>query len=142
MITGVEIDMVVKDSIKALELYEKIFDVERIEVSDLGDKGAEAVFTIYGVRFHLLNENPEFFLIAPKEGDPRPMWLNVCVPDINETFSKAIENGCKEVFAVQEMPDFGIKNAMFSDPFGYGWMLHQIDKLVSHEERMRILSEQ
>ena len=32
--TGVEIDMVVTDSLKALELYEKIFEVKRIEVTD------------------------------------------------------------------------------------------------------------
>ena len=31
---GVEIDMVVTDSLKALELYEKIFDIQRVEVSD------------------------------------------------------------------------------------------------------------
>ena len=32
--TGVEIDMVVTDSLKALELYEKIYEVERVEVTD------------------------------------------------------------------------------------------------------------
>ncbi|KAF1083960.1 hypothetical protein SPSYN_02872 [Sporotomaculum syntrophicum] len=31
---GVEIDMVVPDSLKALELYEKVFDIERVEVTD------------------------------------------------------------------------------------------------------------
>jgi PhnB protein len=142
MITGVEIDMVVKDSIKALELYEKIFEVERVEVSDFGSQGSEAVFTIYGTRFHLLNENPEFQLFAPKEGVAIPIWINISVPDITKTYEAAIANGCKEVFAVNEMPDFGVKNAMFVDEYGYSWMLHQIDKIVSHEERMKILSGQ
>jgi PhnB protein len=32
---GVEIDMVVKNSIEALALYERIFDTERIEVQIL-----------------------------------------------------------------------------------------------------------
>lgn len=31
---GVEIDMVVPDSLEALSLYEKIFYVERVEVTD------------------------------------------------------------------------------------------------------------
>jgi PhnB protein len=140
MITGVEIDMVVKDSIKALELYEKIFEVERVEVSDFGPQGSEAVFTIYGTRFHLLNENPDFGLFAPQEGQPRPMWINIAVPNIKTTYDAAIAVGCKEIFPINEMPDFGVKNAMFADGFGYGWMLHQIDKIVSHEERMEILS--
>lgn len=140
MITGVEIDMVVTNSVKAPELYEKIFEVERVEVSDFGDKGSEVVFTIYGTRFHLLNENPDFMLFAPQEGAPMPMWLNIAVPDISKTYKVAIENGCKEIFPVQDIPDFGVKNAMFSDVYGYNWMLHRIDKVVSHEERMKILT--
>ena len=140
MITGVEIDMVVKNSIKALELYERIFEVERVEVSDFGEQGSEAVFTIYGTRFHLLNENPSFSLFAPKEGVPQSMWINIAVPDIKSTYDAAMAAGCKEIFAINDMPDFGVKNAMFADCFGYGWMLHQIDKIVSHEERMEILN--
>jgi len=142
MITGVEINMVVKDSIMALKFYEKIFDVERIEVSDFGPQGSEAVFTIYGTRFHLLNENHNFHLYAPQEGQPQSMWLNVAVPNITTTYEAAMDAGCKEIFAINDMPDFGLKNAMFADPFGYGWMLHQIDRIVSHEERMAILSRQ
>ncbi|MDR2182670.1 MAG: VOC family protein [Clostridiales bacterium] len=141
MITGVEIDMVVKDSIKALELYEKIFEVERVEVSDFGPGGSEVIFTIYGTRFHLLNENAEFGLVAPQEGQPQPMWLNIAVPDIKATYDAAMAAGCKEIFGINDMPDFGVKNAMFADEFGYGWMLHQIDRIVSHEERMEILKD-
>ena len=140
MITGVEIDMVVKDSIKALELYEKIFDVERVEVSDFGAQGSEAVFTIYGTRFRLLNENPDFSLFAPQEGQLQSMWINIAVPNIKATYDAAIAAGCKEIFAINNMPEMGVKNAMFADEFGYGWMLHQIDKIVSHEERMEILT--
>ena len=58
--TGVEIDMVVEDSLSALELYEKIFDVERVEVTTFPKGQNEAVFTLYGVRFHMLDENPDF----------------------------------------------------------------------------------
>ena len=42
---GVELDLVVKDSIKALELYEKIFDIEVVEVSNFPRGENEAVFT-------------------------------------------------------------------------------------------------
>lgn len=36
---GVEIDLVVTDSLKALELYEKIFEIERVEVSNFSERG-------------------------------------------------------------------------------------------------------
>ncbi|WP_237266891.1 hypothetical protein [Thermoclostridium stercorarium] len=40
-----------------------------------------------------------------------------------------------------EMPDYGVSNAIFVDVFGYQWMLHQIHKEVSYEERIRLWEE-
>ncbi|WP_040048171.1 VOC family protein [Bacillus thermotolerans] len=138
---GVEIDMVVKDSLEALDIYEKLFDIERVEVSNLPRGENEVVFTLYGVRFHMLDENPEFHLIAPNPDDPKTIWVNVTVPDIKETYTKAMDLGCTEVQPVTELPDYGVSNAIFMDPFGYIWMLHQVHKVVSHEERIRLWEE-
>jgi len=135
---GVEIDMVVSDSLKALELYKRIFTIEPIEVTDFPKGQNEVVFSLFGVRFHMLDENPQFEMIAPKPGDPKPIWFNIMVPDISETFSKAIDEGCTEVQGVTEIKDFGVSNAIFSDPFGYLWMLHQIHEEVSFEERKKL----
>jgi len=141
-IVGVEIDMVVEDTVSALKLYEGIFETVRIEATEMEKGSNEAVFTMYGIRFHLLDENEKYQLIAPKPGDPKPMWINVSVPDIQETYSKAMQNGCAEIQPVNDIPEMGIRNAMFSDPFGYIWMLHQIDKIVSFEDRVKIITEQ
>jgi len=135
---GVEIDMVVTDSLKALALYEKIFEIVPIEVTDFPTGENEEVFTLFGTRFHMLDENPEFQLIAPKPGDPKPTWFNIMLPDIASTFSKAISAGCIEVQPVTEMAAYGVSNAIFSDPFGYLWMLHQVHKEVSFEERKKL----
>lgn len=133
--------MVVTDSLKALVLYEKIFDIKRVEVSDFPKGENEAVFTLYGVRFHMLDENLKFGLKAPNPDKPNTICFNISVPDIKETFLKAISAGCTEVQPVTEMPDYGVSNAMFSDTFGYLWMLHQIHKEVSHEECTRLWEE-
>ncbi|WP_078427755.1 VOC family protein [Alkalihalobacterium alkalinitrilicum] len=138
---GIEIDMVVKDSLKALELYESIFDIERVEVSNFPRGENEVVFTLYDVRFHLLDENPEFHLIAPNPDDPKTSWVNVTVPDIKDTYAKAMDLGSTEVQPVTEIPDYGVSNAIFMDPFGYIWMLHQVHKKVSHEERIHLWEE-
>ena len=135
---GVEIDMVVSDSLITLDLYEKIFEIERIEVTDFPEGENEAVFSLYGVRFHMLDENPQFEMIAPIPGDPKPIWFNIMVPDIAETYSKALKEGCTEVQGVTKIKDFGVSHAIFSDPFGYLWMLHQIHEEVSFEERKQI----
>lgn len=141
-IVGAEINMVVEDSLRALELYEQIFEIERVEVSNFPKGQNEVVFNLYGLRFHMLDENPQFHLRAPKPGDPTAIWFTILVPDIKETYDKAISLGCKELQPVTELKDYGISNAIFIDPFGYQWLLHQIHKVVSYEERIKMLEEQ
>jgi len=135
--TGVEIDFVVPSSIQALELYERVFEVVRVEVTDMGVGASEAVFAIFGVRFHILDENPDYMLFAPKPGDPKTMWLNISVEDINVTYAKALEAGCIEIQPIVELESMGTSNAMFSDPFGYIWMLQQVHREVSYEDRLK-----
>lgn len=135
---GVEIDFVVQDSISALALYEKIFDVEVIEVSNLSVGENEAVFTIYGTCFHILDENPEFNIYAPKADQPVTMWMNVSVPNIHDTFDRALEAGCQAVQDIVELPEYGVSNASFMDPYGYHWMLHQVHEVVSHKDRIQL----
>ena len=123
---SVEIDFVVPDVLEAIKLYEDIFDIERIDVSEQPKGLNEVIFKIYGVSFHMLDENPDYHLIAPKPGDPKSIWFNITVPDIAETYAKAIASGCSEIQPITEIPEMGISNAMFADPFGHIWMLHQI----------------
>ncbi len=139
---GVEFDMVVSDSLKALELYERIFEIERVEVTDFPKGENEVIFNLYGTRFHMLDENPDFFLKAPSLEAPISFWFNILVPDIKEAYSKAMDAGCNEIQTVTEMPDYGISNAVFKDPFGYQWMLHQMYEAVSFEDRTKMWEEQ
>lgn len=138
---GVEIDFVVADSLKALELYERIFDLERVEVTSFPKGQNEVIFKLYGTSFHMLDANPEFNLIPPGDNPVQSIWFNVLVPDIKETYAKAMEAGCKEIQAVTDIPDFGVTNAIFADPFGYVWMLHQIHELKSFEEKVQLWEE-
>lgn len=138
---GIELDMVVPDSLEALELYEKVFDIERVEVTDF-DKGQnEVIFKLYGLRIHMLDESPDIGLNAPNDNSLFPIWLNVTVPDIDKTFTKAMDQGCTDIQPVQKVDDFGISNAIFVDPYGYQWMLHQVHRDVSFEERNEIWEE-
>ena len=141
MITGVEIDFVVKDSKAALEQYSSIFEVVIVEATDFKVGNNEAVFTIYGTRFHMLDENPEYQLFAPKEDSNQSFWFNVVVPNIQVVFDKAVAAGATVIQPITKMDEMGISNAMFLDSFGYVWMLHEIHQEVSFEDRVKILSE-
>lgn len=134
--TGCENCMIVTDSAEALKVYKSIFDVEILEVMGLPKGQNEAVFEVYGTRFHMLDENSEMNMIAPKPGDPTPSWYNITVPDIAKTYQRAMGAGCTEISPITEIETHGVKTAMFSDPSGYIWQLHEIVREVSLEERL------
>jgi uncharacterized glyoxalase superfamily protein PhnB len=136
--TGVEIDFCVHDVLKAFVLYEKVFGAAAVEKTAF-DRGLnEVVFTIFGSRFHMLDENPEYGLAAPKEGQSGSIWFNILVEQIQPVYDAALELGFTAVQPLQDLPAYGVKNAMLKDPFGIVWMLHQIDKIVSFEERVKL----
>lgn len=141
MVEGVEFDFVVKDSKAALEQYQNIFDVKVIEETDFKKGNNEVNFEIYGTRFHILDENHEYQLFAPKEGAIQSFWFNIMVPNIQETYQKAISANATEIQPVTRMEKMGVSNAMFSDSFGYMWMLHEVHHEVSYEDRIDFLSE-
>lgn len=143
MITGAEINFVVKDSLLAIDEYQEIFeDIEVVEQTDFETGSNEVVFNLYGTRFHMLDENPEYHLLAPVDGQEKTMWLNIAVPDIKRTYSLAIEKGGTEILPVTFMEEMGVSNAMFSDKSGYLWMLHEIHEEVSFEDRVGFLSKE
>lgn len=139
---GAEVNMVVTDSLAAFELYSQIFETELVEKSDFPVGSNEVVFTLYGMRFHLLDENPDYHLVPPKEGQSQSIWYNILVEDIKTTFDTALSKGCTEISALTEMPEMGIANAIFKDPFGHIWLLHQIYHVVSHEDRIKMFEDQ
>jgi uncharacterized glyoxalase superfamily protein PhnB len=127
---SVEIDFVVPDVLEAFKTYSKVFGAEAVEKSSLEKGLNEVVFTVFGTRFHMLDENPDAFLVAPKEGQGGFLWFNLVVDDIKEVFEKASVAGFSTILEIQEvrmssLPS-GSKTAMQKDPWGYIWQLHQI----------------
>ncbi|MCL2168519.1 MAG: VOC family protein [Defluviitaleaceae bacterium] len=127
MILGVEFCMVVTNSIAALELYEKIFEVDRVAVNDLGMGSSGVIFNIYNARFQLMDQNIENKFVSPKQSDSLSKWINVAVPDIQKTYDAAIAAGCEEIYPVAQTDDPKVKTATFGDEYGHMWMLHEID---------------
>ncbi|WP_433847031.1 VOC family protein [Acinetobacter proteolyticus] len=137
-----EIDFIVKDTITALAFYERVFEVEKIEVGDFVLGQNCVIMSIHGVHFHMLDENPDFQLLAPTQESYIPIWFNITVTDIEKTLQQAVDVGAAVIQAVQDMPKMGIKNAMFKDPFGYMWLLHQVLEVVDYETRAQLLEQQ
>lgn len=139
---GVEIDFVVVDSLAAIATYQQVFQVEVVEQTAFERGQNEVVFTLYGTRFHLLDENPEFHLNAPKEGQSSSTWFNILVEDIKATYTKAKASGFTVLQELTELKEMGVSNAVLLDPYGHVWMLHQIHTIVSFEDRVKYFEDQ
>lgn len=136
--TGVEIDFVVDDSLAAFETYRTVFGAVALEKTAYEKGLNEVVFTIFDSRFHMLDENPEYQLFAPGKGQCS-VWFNLVVEDIQAVYDRAAAAGFAEIQPVTEYQELGMRNAMQKDPFGYIWMLHQIDKAASPGERHSLM---
>jgi PhnB protein len=139
---GVEIDIVVENSLDALKTYKKVFKAEEIEVTDYEKGLNEVIFTIQDTRFHMLDETPEYQLYTPKNDTPTSIWFNIIVEDINKTFHNATEEKFKVIQPITKIEEFGVINTILIDPYGYQWMLHQIIKKVDFEERKKIMEKE
>lgn len=136
---GVEINLVVPNVHAAYAFYQKVFATELVESTDLETGLNELVFTLYGTRFHLLDENPEYQLLAPQPGQSQAMWCNVLVEDIKRSLETALELGATEIQPLMEIEAMGVSLASFQDPFGQVWLLHQMHRELSFEDRMQHL---
>lgn len=112
------------DTLMAFETYHNVFGADAVNKT-AHDKGLnEVVFTISGFRFHMLDENHDYGLFAPKEGQGS-FWFNLVVENIEEVFEKAELAGFTPIMPIQELKEHGLKTSMQKDPWGYVWQLHQ-----------------
>ncbi len=80
--------MIVTDRLATLKLNESIFEVEPIAIADFQKELNEVIFDIYGMRFHILNENRKFQMFAPEENDSNPICFNIVVSELKRHTKK------------------------------------------------------
>lgn len=129
-----ELDFIVPNSLEAITVYQSVFEVSDIEPTDY-EKGLNEVrFKLQEMQMHILDENPDYNMYAPKQDVTFPIWVTLTVSDIKETLQKAVDNGFSLVQPLTDIPEFGVKNAVIKDPFGYQWMLHEVYGSKTTEE--------
>lgn len=121
---AVEFDFIVNDVKQTKAVYQAIFGLEVIEETNFPVGSNELIFHLAGTRFHLLDANPDYDMQAPTPGEEFPFWFNVSSEDIKAQWEKALAAGCQEMLAPTESSVSGSVTAMFRDPDGYVWMLH------------------
>jgi PhnB protein len=114
--------LTVKEVAAAIEFYRAAFDaVEQVRfTAPTGHVVAE--LAIDGLRFFVVDENPEAFNLSPTSLDGTTVRINLIVDDPDATAAQAVGAGASEIFPVADQP-YGFRQGRVADPDGHHWLI-------------------
>jgi PhnB protein len=125
--------LTVKDAVAAIEFYRDAFDAVEQARFTAPTRHVVAEMAIDGLRFFVVDENPEAFNLSPKSLEGTTVRINLIVNDPDATAAQAIRAGASEVFPVADQP-YGLRQGRVADPDGHHWL---IGKPLDDERRSR-----
>ena len=114
--------LTVKNAAAAIEFYRDAFAaVERARfTAPTGHVVAE--LAIDGLRFFVVDENPEAFNVSPISLDGTTVRINLIVDDPDAIAAQAVSAGASEIFPVADQP-YGFRQGRVADPDGHHWLI-------------------
>jgi PhnB protein len=114
--------LTVKDAVAAIEFYRAAFGaVEQARfTAPTGHVVAE--MAIDGLRFFVVDENPEAFNLSPTSLDGTTVRINLIVDEPDATAAQAVGAGAREIFPVADQP-YGFRQGRLADPDGHHWLV-------------------
>jgi PhnB protein len=114
--------LTVKDAEAAIRFYADAFAAteETRSVTPTGQVIAE--LAIDGLRFYVVDENPEAFNVSPTALGGTTVRMNLVVDDPDATAEQALRAGATEVFPIGDQP-YGMRQGRIADPDGHHWLV-------------------
>jgi PhnB protein len=114
--------LTVRDARAAIDFYRDAFDavVGARFTAPTGHVVAE--LAIDGLRFFVVDENPEAFNLSPKSLDGTTVRINLIVDDPDAVAKRAIDAGATEIFPIADQP-YGFRQGRVADPDGHHWLI-------------------
>jgi PhnB protein len=114
--------LTVRNAGAAIEFYRDAFGaVEQARFrAPTGHVVAE--MAIDGLRFFIVDENPEAFNLSPRSLDGTTVRINLIVDDPDVTAAQAVSAGASEIFPVADQP-YGLRQGRVADPDGHHWLI-------------------
>ena len=134
--------LIVKDGLKAIEYYKKVFgaiDKGSMMMPD-NNSVAHAELLIGDSKIMLSDEFPEMKSLSPTTVGGSPVSLYLYVEDVDKTFNLAVTEGGKSLFPVQDR-FYGDRHGSIQDPFGHIWSLATHIKDLTKEEMKKAAEE-
>jgi PhnB protein len=114
--------LTVQNADTAARFYAEAFgaDEEARFVTPSGQVIAE--LAIDGLRFYVVDENPEAFNVSPIAVGATTVRMNLVVDDPDATAARALRAGAVEVFPVADQP-YGMRQGRIAAPDGHHWLI-------------------
>ena len=127
--------LIVKDGLKAIEYYKKVFGaIDKGTMMMPDNKSvAHAELMIGDSKIMLSDEFPKMKSLSPTSIGGSPVSLYLYVEDVDKTFNLAVTEGGKSLFPVQDQ-FYGDRHGSIQDPFGHIWSISTHIKDLTKEE--------
>jgi len=134
--------LIVKDGLKAIEYYKKVFGaIDKGTMMMPDNKSvAHAELLIGDSKIMLSDEFPEMKSLSPTTIGGSPVSLYLYVEDVDKTFNLAVTEGGKSLFPVQDR-FYGDRHGSIQDPFGHIWSIATHIKDLTEEEMKKAAEE-
>jgi len=134
--------LIVKDGLKAIEYYKKVFGaIDKGTMMMPDNKSvAHAELMIGDSKIMLSDEFPEMKSLSPTTVGGSPVSLYLYVEDVDKTFNLAVTEGGKSLFPVQDR-FYGDRHGTIQDPFGHIWSIATHIKDLTEEEMKKAAEE-
>lgn len=124
----------VKGAADAIEFYKKVFGATEItRMADPAGNVAHAELQIGGGKVMLGEESPDSENHSPTSLGGTPVRMHVYVDDVDDVVARALENGARIVFPVEDQ-FYGDRSGRIEDPFGHQWIVSTHIEDLSLEE--------
>lgn len=134
---GIVLNLIVSNSLEAIEFYKKAFSAEEISKYMTPDGIVmHAAIKIIGEYVYLNDSFENSGILSPSELGRCPLniWLRVDDPD--KLYKQAIDAGCKVTMEIDDM-FWGDRMGGVVDPYGYMWTIAKTIEDVDEEELER-----
>ena len=114
--------LTVKNAAASIEFYRDGFGASESARFTAPTGHVVAEMAIDGLRFFVVDENPQAFNLSPRSLDGTTVRLNLIVDDPDATAARAIAAGATEIFPVSDQP-YGLRQGRVADPDGHHWLI-------------------
>jgi PhnB protein len=114
--------LTVENAQAAIDFYRDAFNAveETRFTAPTGHVVAE--LAIDGLRFFVVDANPQAFNLSPTSLGGTTVRINLIVDDPDATAAQAIGAGASEIFPVADQP-YGFRQGRVADPDGHHWLI-------------------